>query len=332
MAETPEHARGGRCRLGEERVVEAGREDRDAHGQSRLAPAVRSRLRPGLDADGARRCAPRGSRRRHREDRARTRRRPRRCAATTVSAEAPPSCREQEREPLLAEELARVPALGHAIRPEREQVARREVRRVVVELGPHVDAEQRAADARLLDLGRVLAQHQRRRVTRAGDGDVVAAVDGSQQRERSRAELARVVVAEDRLVRDLQDAARRALVARRDAHGVPRQRRQRGRSRTLACDVADREREAVGDRPDVVEVAADLGAEARGPVARGDLHARGLQAASPAGGPAGACVRSRAGRRTAARCRWRARPGVRGPARPPDRPPRTAARTRRPPA
>ena len=93
----------------------------------------------------------------------------------------------------------------------------------------------------------------------AGDGQRVAVDRGAQERERGRAELARRVVAEDRLVHHLQHALGERLVARRDPHRMAGQGGQRGGGRALARDVADRERKSVGNGPGVVEVASDLG-------------------------------------------------------------------------
>ena len=70
---------------------------------------------------------------------------------TTSSGRTALELLDQRREPLLAEQHSGMPALGDAIRPECEEVADPEVRRVVVELRPLVDAEERAADAGLLD-------------------------------------------------------------------------------------------------------------------------------------------------------------------------------------
>ena len=277
VPEPAEHRRGRGAGLREEGVVEARDEDRDAHERSVPADAgcrrdARAGLddsRAGRDARGEDRDIVVGKARRERHDRLVD-------ALHDGLGRRAGEALQQRGESLLAVQLARVAPLRDAVGPEREQVADAELRREVVELRTQVDAEQRAADARLLDVAATSAQHERRRVTGARDGHLVAVVDGAKERERRRAELARVVVPEDRLVRDLQHAARRALVARGDAHRMTRQGRQRGRSRTLAGDVADRERVAVGDRPGVVEVASDLGPDAGRPVARGDLHAGGL--------------------------------------------------------
>ena len=78
---------------------------------------------------------------------------------------------EQREQPLLAEHCALVSALGHAVRPERDQVAEAEQALAVVVLALREHAEQGAADADLLDRAR-LGAHDRR----AADGPAQATV------------------------------------------------------------------------------------------------------------------------------------------------------------
>ena len=77
---------------------------------------------------------------------------------------------------LLAEHAAGVPALGHAVGPERDQVADGEQAFAIVVLAVGDHAEQRAADADLLGLALGGTHDHGRRVTGAGHAQQVAVV------------------------------------------------------------------------------------------------------------------------------------------------------------
>ena len=187
-------------------------------------------------------------------------------------------------------------------------------------------AEQRPADADLLDAAAGRAHDDGRGMPGASDGERVAVLGRAEDRERRRAELLGRALGADRVVDDGEDAARRLLVAADDAHRLARQARERRGRRAVPGDVADREEVVLAGLPGVVEVAADLGALARRPVARDDLGAGRLRRACRAAGSAAGRARCRARRRRAARCRSRARRGARGPRRSPGPVPRSAAR------
>ena len=125
----------------------------------------------------------------------------------------------------------------------------------------------------------------------AREGDAQGAVlGGLDPRAHRGADLAAVGVGAQGGVQPRQHRSRRALVHRGRAHRVARQRRDRGRLRALAGDVADDDHPPVADAEDVVEVAADLarlagGAEARGGRDAGDdRQPRRQQAALQRGG------------------------------------------------
>src|SRR6476620_12778121 len=161
---------------------------------------------------------------------------------------------------LLSEHAAGVPALGHAVGPERDQIAHDEQAFAIVVLTVGDHAQQWAADADLLGLARRRAHDHGRRVTGAGHTEQVAAVGGSQRRERRRAELLRRRLGPDRVVDDGEYAAGGFLVAAHDTHGLTRQARQRRRRWTVPGDVADGQEGDLAVLPGVVEIAADLGA------------------------------------------------------------------------
>ena len=181
--------------------------------------------------------------------------------------------RQERQQPLLAEHPARVAALGHAVGPERDQIAEAEdaLAIVVLALGDH--AEQGAADADLLRRA-VLGSHDHgRRMAGAGDRESVATLDRAQRRERGRAELLGRALRADRVVDDGEDTPGRRLVAAHDAHRLTGEARQGRGSRSVPGDVADCEEVQVVVLPGVVEIAADLGSLAGRAVARGDLGA-----------------------------------------------------------
>ena len=118
---------------------------------------------------------------------------------------AAPASSAQQR--CFAEHAPAMAALGHAVGPERDEIAEAQhaFALVVFAVGDH--AEQGAADADLLGLSLGGAHDHGRRVARAGCRQQIAALGRSQRGERGRAELARLALSADRVVDDRQDAA-----------------------------------------------------------------------------------------------------------------------------
>ncbi len=172
---------------------------------------------------------------------------------------------------------ARRGGLAHAVGVEDEQVAGLQRGRDLGQLGALDDAERRAdvADRRRAcrPRGRGSGAGARRWRARAGRLSAVSSTRGERGGDEARRLLAQQRVVEaDELVARAQagDGVR--------AQRVAGERRDRGRLRALAADVADDERVApVALREDVVEVAADLVALARGAVGRGQLQAVDLR-------------------------------------------------------
>ncbi len=111
-------------------------------------------------------------------------------------------------------------------------------------------------------------------------------------------------------------ARRRAPPHRRGADRVAGERGHRGGLGALAADVADhRDPLVLADAEQVVEVAAHVGALARGPVERRAVDARRSRAARAAAASSAACARSPSAAGACARCRPRRRRGARTPPR-----------------
>ncbi len=226
---------------------------------------------------------------------------------------------EQVAQPLLAEHVAAVAPLGHAVRPERHEVAEPErARHVVVgsrpastpSSGPHSPISSTTPPAARTTTGGGWPAH--------AIASAVPVGGRAQDGQRRRAELLGRALGADRVVDDGEDAAGRLLVAAHDAHGLARQAGQRSRRRPVAGDVADRQEVAVAGLPGrrrsrrrPRRPRRRAGSERRPPC-------RAAASASPGGGSAAARARCRARRRRAARSRSRARRGARDPRRPPD--------------
>ena len=116
--------------------------------------------------------ARRGSPRRRRAARARSRRPPRR-RRRRLRPPALGESAEQREQTLFAEHAAAVTALGHAVGPERHEVAEPEPAFAILVVALLKHAEQRPAHADLLDGARLRAHDGRRRVACAGHGERV---------------------------------------------------------------------------------------------------------------------------------------------------------------
>ena len=162
--------------------------------------------------------------------------------------------------------------LGHAVREQHQRLVGRHLEVDVEQLRVLDPAEHGAGPADVLDRARAAHDH-RHRVPGAADRRPRGAVElDAAERDRAVAPALRPL-GDQRAVDDVQHAAGCGLVARRGAHGVAHERRQRGRPRALAGDVADHEVDAAVVGQHVVEVAADQRAVARGPEAGGQLDA-----------------------------------------------------------
>ena len=159
----------------------------------------------------------------------------------------------------LAEREVAAPQLDRPVRVEEEQLAGRELRPAILEPRTLEHTDQRARRRDALDAP-VGAQDQRRRVAACGEGErrrLVARADAHAEHGAERPALAHAPA--HRLVEEREVARRRALAQRRRVQGVPCQRREPGRLRALARDVADdRGPDARLGREDVVEVASHL--------------------------------------------------------------------------